>query len=193
MLFTEHFSCVLASHSCEMGCVFSLIFMWGESAWKPQSQDLELPLPCHKPNLWQPWLWWRDRLLLLFSGSVVSQLFATPWTAGRLPCPYFPGFAQLMSIESMMPSKHLILCHPLLLLPSVFPSIRAFSSESALHIRWPKYWSFSFSITPSREYSELIFFRIDWFGLLAVQGTFKSLLLHHSLKTSILWHSAFAA
>ena len=110
----------------------------------------------------------------------------------RLPCPYFPGFAQLMSIESMMPSKHLILCHPLLLLPSIFPSIRAFSSESALHIRWPKYWSFSFSITPSREYSELIFFRIDWFGLLAVQGTFKSLLLHHSLKTSVLWHSAFA-
>ena len=77
--------------------------------------------------------------------------------------------------------------------PSTFPSIKVFSNESAVHIRWPKYWSFSFSITPSREYSELIFFRIDWFGLLAVQGTFKSLLLHHSLKTSILWHSAFAA
>ena len=89
---------------------------------------------------------------------------------------YFPGFAQLMSIELMMPSNHLMLCHPLLLLPTIFPSIRVFSNESALRIRWPKYWSFSFSITPSREYSELISFRIDWFGLLAVQGTFKSLL-----------------
>ena len=98
---------------------------------------------------------------------------------------------KLMSIESMMPSNHLILCHPLRLLPSIFPSIRVFSDESALHIRWPKYWSFCFSISPSNEYSELISFRIDWFVLLAVQGTLKSLLQHHSSKASILWHSAF--
>ena len=97
----------------------------------------------------------------------------------------------LMSIESVMPSNHFILCHPLLLMPSIFPSIRVFSSESVLHIRWPKYWSFSFSISPSTEYSGLISFRIDWFDLLAVQGTLKSLLQHHSSKASILWRSAF--
>jgi len=96
-----------------------------------------------------------------------------------------------MSIESVMPSNHLILCHPLLLLPSIFPSIRVFSSESAVHIRWPKYWSFSLNISPSNEHSGLISFRMDWFDLLAVQGTLKSLLQHHSLKASILWHSAF--
>ena len=90
-----------------------------------------------------------------------------------------------------MPSNHLILSWPLLLLPSVFPSIRVFSSELALHLRWPKYWSLSFSISPSNEYSGLISFRIDWFGLLAVQGTLKYLLHHHSLKASVLWHSAF--
>ena len=92
---------------------------------------------------------------------------------------------------SVMPSNHLIFCHPLLLLPSVFPSIRVFSSESVLHIRWPKYWSFSFSINPSNEYSGLISFRMDWLELLAVQGTLKSLLQHHSSKASILWCSAF--
>ena len=96
-----------------------------------------------------------------------------------------------MSIESVMLSDHLILCHPLLLLPSIFPSIRVFSNESALHIRWPKYWSFSFSISPSNEYSGLISFRIDCLDLLAVQGTLKSLLQHHSSKASILWCSAF--
>ena len=90
-----------------------------------------------------------------------------------------------------MPSNHLILCHPLLLLPSIFPSIRVFFNESVLHIRWPKYWSFSFSISPFREYSGLISFRMDWLGLLAVQGTLKSLLQHHSSKASILWCSAF--
>ena len=95
------------------------------------------------------------------------------------------------SIESVVPSNHLILCHPLLLLPSVFPSIRVFSKESALHIRWPKYWSFSFSISPSNEYSGLISFRIDWLNLLAVQGTHKSLLQHCSSKASILQCSAF--
>ena len=92
---------------------------------------------------------------------------------------------KLISIESVMPSNHLIFCHPLLLLPSIFPSIRVFSSESALHIRWPKYWSFSFSISPSNEYSGLISFRMDWLDLLAVQGTLKSLLQHHSLEASI--------
>ena len=96
-----------------------------------------------------------------------------------------------MSIESVMPSNHLILCHPLLLLPSIFPSIRVFSSESTLHIRWPKYWSFSFNINPSNEHSGLISFRMDWLDLLAVQGTLKSLLQHHSSKASILHCSAF--
>ena len=98
---------------------------------------------------------------------------------------------KFMSIESVMPSNYLILCHPLLLLPSIFPSIRVFSNESALHIRWPKYGSFSFSISASNEYSGLISFRIDWFDLLAVQRTLKSLLQHHSSKTSIFWPSAF--
>ena len=101
------------------------------------------------------------------------------------------SWLKLMAIESVMPSNHLILCCPLLLLPSIFPSIRVFSNESVLHIRWPKYWSFSFSISPSNEYSGLISFRIDWFDLLAVQGTLKSLLQHHSSKASILQHSAF--
>ena len=98
---------------------------------------------------------------------------------------------KLMSIESMMTSNHFILCRPLLLLPSIFPSIRVFSNELALHIRWPKYWSFSFSINPPNEYSGLISFRIDWFDLLAVQSTLKSPLQHHSSKASILWCSAF--
>ena len=96
-----------------------------------------------------------------------------------------------MSIESVMPSNHLILWRPLLLLPSIFPSIKVFSNKLSLRIRWPKYWSFSFSISPSNEYSGLISFRMDWWGLLAIQGTLKSLLQHHSSKASILWHSAF--
>ena len=96
-----------------------------------------------------------------------------------------------MCIESVMPSNHLILCHPLLLLPSIFPSIRVFSNESALHIRWPKYWSFSFNSSPSNKHSRLISFRMDWLDLLAVQGTLKSLLQHYSSKASILRHSAF--
>ena len=122
------------------------------------------------------------------------RLFATPWTAARqasLSITNSWSLLRLMSIESVMPSNHLILCHPLLLPPSIFPSIRVFSSESALPIRWPKYWSFSFNISPSNEYSGLISFRMDWLDLLAVQGTLKSLLQHHSSKASILWHSAF--
>ena len=113
----------------------------------------------------------------------------TPWTAThQVPlCSTISwSLLKLMSIESVMPSNHLNLCHPLLLLPSIFPSIRVFSKESALHIRWPKYWRFSFSISPSNEYSGLISFRIDWFNLLAVQGTLKSLLQYHSSKASIL-------
>ena len=117
----------------------------------------------------------------------------TPWTAARqtfLSYTVSQTLVKLMSIESMMPSNHLILCHPLLLLPSVFPSIRIFSNKSALHIRWPNYWNFSFSISPSNEYSGLISFRMDWFDLLAVQRILKSLLQHHSSKASILRRSA---
>ena len=110
----------------------------------------------------------------------------------RPPCPSpTPSLLKLMSIESVMPSNHLILCRPLFLLPSTFPSIRVFSNESVLCIKWQKYWSFSFNISPSNEYSGLISFRIDWFDVLAVQETLKSLLLHHSSKASILQRSAF--
>ena len=122
------------------------------------------------------------------------QLFATTWTTAHQASMSFTislSFLKLMSIQSVMPSNHLILCHPLLLLPSIFPSIRVFSNESVLHIRWPEYWSFSFSISPSNEYSGLNSSRFDWFDLLALQGTLKSLLQHHSLKASILWCSAF--
>ena len=108
-----------------------------------------------------------------------------------LPKTNSQSLLRLMSIESVMPFSHLILCCPLLLPPSIFPSIRAFSNESVLHIRWPNYWSFSFSISPSNEYSGLISFRMHWFDLLAVQGTLKSLLQHYSSKASILWCSAF--
>ena len=118
----------------------------------------------------------------------------TPWIAARQASLSITNSRSLlifMCIESVMPPNHLILCRPLLLLPSVFPSIRVFSNESVLCIRWPKYWSFSFSISPSNEYSRLISFRIDWLDLLAVQGTLKSLLQHHSSKASVLQHSAF--
>ena len=111
---------------------------------------------------------------------------------GFLVLHHLPEFAQLMSIKSIMPSNHLSLCNHLLLLPSNFPSIRVFSNESTLPIRWPKYWNFSFSINPSNEYSGLVSFRVDWSHLLAVQGTLKSLHQHHILKTSILWCSAFS-
>ena len=122
------------------------------------------------------------------------QLFATPWTAARqtsLSITNSRSLLKLMSIESVMPSNHLIHCRLLLLLPSIFPSIKVFSNESVLHIRWPKYWSFSFSINPSNEHPGLISFRMDWLDLLAVQGTLKSLLQHLSSKASILRCSAF--
>ena len=118
------------------------------------------------------------------------QLFATPWTAAHqasLSITNSQSSLKLMSIESVMPANHLSLCHPLLLPSSIFPSIRVFTNESVLHIRWPKYWSFSFSISPSNEYLGLISFRMDWLDLLAVQGTLKSLLQHHSSKASILY------
>ena len=118
----------------------------------------------------------------------------TPWTTAHqasLSITNSRSLPILMSIESVMPSNNLILCHPLLLLPSIPPSIRVFSNGSALHIRWPKYWSFSFNISPSNEHSGLISFWMDWLDLLAVQGTLKSLLQHHSSKAAILWHSAF--
>ena len=119
------------------------------------------------------------------------SLFVTPLSAAHqtsLPFIISQSLLKSMSIESVMPSNHLILCHPLLFLPSIFPSIRVFSNQSVLPIRWPKYWSFSFSISPSKEYSGLISFRIEWLDLLTVQGTLKSLLQHHSSKASILWH-----
>ena len=146
------------------------------------------------------WLWWylpglgglpRWRSVQLFSHV---QLFATPWTAARqasLSITNSQSLLKLMYIESVMPSTHLILCLPLLLLPSIFPSIRVFSKESVLRIRWPKYWNFSFNISPSNEYSGLISFRMDWLDLLAAQGTRKSILQYHSSKASILWRSAF--
>jgi len=121
------------------------------------------------------------------------QLFATPWTTAQqasLSITNSRSPPKLMSIESVMPSNHLILCRPLLLLPSIFPNIMVFSNESALRVRWPKYWSFSFNISSSNEHPGLIF-RMDWLDVLAVQGTLKSLLQHHSSKASILWRSAF--
>ena len=129
--------------------------------------------------------------LVQFSRSVVSDSLWPRELRHTLSITNSWSLLKLMSIESVMPSSHLILCHPLLLLPSIFPSIRVFSSELVLCIRWPKYWSFNFSISPSNEYSGMISFRMDWLDLLAIQGTFKSLLQHYSSKALILWHSAF--
>ena len=150
---------------------------------------------------------WRKNIILItsnFHSKVIQfssvqllshvRLFVTPWTTAyqdSLSITSSQSLPKLMSIESVMPSNHLILCRPLILLPSIFPSFRVFSNESALHIRWPKYWSFSFSISPSNEHPGLISFRMDWFDLLAVQGTLKSLLQHHISKASILQCSAF--
>ena len=135
-------------------------------------------------------------IIVIISVQSLSRapLFATPWNAAHqasLSITNSQSLLKLMSVESVMPSDHLILCHPLLLPPSIFPTIRVFSNESALYNRWPKYWSFSFSISPSNEYSGLISFRLDLLDLLAVHGTLKSLLQHHSSKASILHCSAF--
>ena len=159
------------------------------------------------PTLWDPWIivasssvhgiiW--ERIMEWVSQSVQSlshvRLFVTPWTAecqASLAITNAQSLLKLMSISSVTPSNHLILCHPLLLLPSIFPSIRVFSNESVIHTRCPKYWSFSFNISSSKEHSGLISFRMDWLDLLAVQETLKSLLQHHSSKASVLQHSAF--
>ena len=143
-------------------------------------------------TIWRPALLGDPRELKQKFSSVQfsSRLFATPWIAAcqaSVSITNSRSLLKLMSIESVMPSNHLIFCRPLLLPPSVFPSIRVFSSESVLHIRWPKYWSFSSSISPSNEHSGLSSFRMDWLDLLAVQGTLKSPFQHHSSKASILW------
>ena len=147
------------------------------------------------------WNTWNTRVLLVqeyleLSVQLLSrvQLFATPWSAAchaSLPITNSWSLPKLMSIELVMPSSHLMLCHPLLLLPPIPPSIRVFSNESAVCMRWPKYWSFTFSISPSNEHPGLISFRMDWLDLLEAQGTLKSLLQHHSSKASILQQSAF--
>ena len=153
----------------------------------------------YKECYYRTLLYWTYFMLsILWISSVQSLsrvwLFGTPWTAARqasLSITNSRSSLKLTSIESVMPSNHLILCCPLLLLPAILPSIRVFSNESALCIRKPKYWSFSFNISPSNEHSGLISFRMDWLDLLAVQGALKSLLQHHSSKASILQHSAF--
>ena len=135
-----------------------------------------------------------NQALIVFQSLSHIQLFVTPWITAHqasLSITISWSLLKCMSVESVTPSNHLILCCPLLLLPSIFPSTRVFSNESALRIRWPKYWSFSFNISPSNEYSGLISFRTDWFDLLAVQGTLKSLLQHHNSKASVLQGSAF--
>ena len=152
-------------------------------------------LPTSKP-IFISWLQSLPAVIFIsvqFSCSVVSDS-VTPWTAAHqasLSITHSRSLPKPMSIKSVMPSNHLIICHPLLLLPSVFPGIRVFSNESALHIRWPNYWGFSFILSPSNEHPGLISFRMDWLGLLAVQGTLKSLLQHHTSKASILHGSAF--
>ena len=176
--------------------------MW-EHTWPTQISEGELELVLEKNK---DFLNKKDfRLSCAACGILVFQfssaqllsrdwLFATPWIAARqasLSITNSWSSLKLMSIESVMPSSHLILCRPLLLLPLILPSIRVFSNESALRMRWPKYWSFSFSIIPSKEHPGLISFRMNWLDLLAVQGTLKSLLQHHSSKASILLHSAF--
>ena len=156
------------------------------------------------PNFWRvffiKWrktfsrIYWNDNIISSVQSLSPVWLFLTPWTTASqasLSITNSLSLLKLMSIKSVMPSNHLILCRPLLLLYSIFPSIRVFSSESVLHIRWPKYWSFSFSISPSNEYSGLTSFRIDWLDLFAIQTTLKILFQHHSSKASILQCSAF--
>ena len=154
------------------------------STWFSTNQDLIFSLK----------VWLTSGIISSVQSLSPVWLFATPWTAAHqasLSITNSRSLLKLMSLESVMPSNHLILCCPLLLPPSIFLSIRIFSNESVLHFRWPKYWSFSLSISPSNEYSGLISFRMDWLNLLAVQGTLKGLLQHHSLIVSILQCSAF--
>ena len=177
----------------------------GEHSKPLQNSFLEVPWQrsrvdhtVHRITNSETWLFSTSVTLFLFSSVQISHSVmsdsATPWTTAHQASLFITNSQSSpkpMSIESVIPSYHLILCCPLLLLPSIFPSIRVFSSESALCIRWPRYWSVSFNITPSNEYPGLISFRMDWLDLLAVQGTLKSLLQHHSSKASILRHSAF--
>ena len=149
-------------------------------------------------DIFQIHLFYCFNIFLYYGSSVQSlshvRLFSTPWIAARqayLSITNSRSSLKLTSIESVVPSSHLFLCHPLLLLPPIPPSIRVFSNESMLRMRWLRYWSFSFSISPSKEHPGLVSFRMDWLDLLAVQGTLKSLLQHHSSKASILWRSAF--
>ena len=186
--------------------MFCVLVFWPEGMWDPSSPARDWTHTpcigkwslnhwtarevCHYLSIRSKWNW--DESVVQLLSRIL--LFSTPWTAAHQP-PLSSSVSwcllKFMSIESGMLSNHLVLCHHLLLLPSIFPSIRVFSSESALHFSWPKYWNFSFSISPSNEYSGLITFRIEWFDLLAVQVTLKSLLQHHNLKASILQCSAF--
>ena len=169
---------------------------WVGDAIQPSHPLLSPSPPTFNISQHQGLFQWVSSLHQIRSDQSLShvQLFATPWIAARqasLSITNSRSSLRLTFIVSVMPSSHLILWHPLLLLPPIPPSIRVFSNESTLRMRWPKYWSFSFSISPSNEYSGLISFRMDWLDLLAVQGTFKSLLHHHTSKASILWCSAF--
>ena len=171
-----------------MGVGVTALYVIGPHLWNLMDICFVWFCFCHFLVFWQV----SETLETSIQSLSHVQLFATLWTGAHqafLSITNSRSLLKLMSIESVMPSNHLILCRPLLLLPSIFPSIRLFSSESVLCIRWPKYWSFSFS--PSNEYSGLISFRMGWLDLLAVQGTLKSLLKYHSSKPSILWRSAF--
>ena len=166
-----------------------------KECWSPNSQDLPQWPYLVTVSLQMVNLRWGHSVHFSSVQSLSCvQLFVTPWTAAHqasLSTTNSRSSLKLMSIELVIPSNHLILCCPLLLPPSIFPSIRVFSNESVLLIRWPKYWSFSFNISPSNEYSGLIAFRMNWLDLLAVQGILKSLLQHHGSKVSVLWCSAF--
>ena len=183
----------IPEHSCSLTTV-QQDFPW----WSLDTVKSPIFCNCHPGDTIKPpglesssyWLWpYKTASVQSLS---YDGLFATPWTAAHQASLSITNSRSLLkytSIKSVMPSNHLILCHPLLLLPSIFPSIRVFSNESALRTRWPKFWRISFSISPSNEYSGLISFRIDWLDVLAVQGTLKSLLQSHSSKASILQHS----
>jgi len=179
--------------SCIAGGIFTTKLLGTWTSWEqrmsflyPDSIFLKNKLFLHAFK----YIWYHQSSVQSLS---CVQLFVTPWTVAHqasLSITNSQSLFKFMSVESVIPSNHLIFCHPLLLRPSIFPSIRVFSNKSVLHIRWPKYWSFSFSISPFNEYSWLISFRMDWLDILAGQGTLKSLLQHHGSKASILWHSA---
>ena len=167
--------------------------LWGwmrKGPWKCLGESLE-PSTCSASISLLAWITPSVQISSVTQSGLTLCYPMNPARQASLPITHSWSLLKLMSIESVMPSSHLLLCHPLLLLPPIPPSIRVFSNESALHIRWPKYWSFSFSISPSNEHPGLISFRMDWLDLLAVKGTLKSLLQHHSSKASIFQCSAF--